>query len=74
MAADTSKPQSTRPATDPLESGKKPVEEQGEEKAGKKDKDKSKASRLVYADNEVSPEEKMANLPRYAVNIQTVTA
>ena len=34
-----------------------------EEKKSKKDKDKSK---LVYSDNEVSPEEKMAQLPRYA--------
>ena len=34
-----------------------------EEKKGKKDKDKSK---LIYSDNEVSPEEKMAQLPRYA--------
>ena len=30
-------------------------------------KDKSKATKLVYSDNEVSPEEKMAQLPRYAV-------
>ena len=35
----------------------------GEEKKSKKDKDKSK---LVYSDNEISPEEKMAQLPRYA--------
>jgi hypothetical protein len=34
-----------------------------EEKKGKKDKDKGK---LVYSDNDVSPEEKMAQLPRYA--------
>ncbi len=34
-----------------------------EEKKGKKDKDRGK---LVYSDNEVSPEEKMAQLPRYA--------
>lgn len=36
----------------------------------KKDTDKkvSKATRLVYSDNEVSPEEKMAALPRYAFN------
>ena len=31
--------------------------------AGKKDK----PTRLVYSDNDVSPEEKMAALPRYAV-------
>ena len=34
-----------------------------EEKKGKKEKDKSK---LIYSDNEVSPEEKMAQMPRYA--------
>lgn len=35
-----------------------------EEKPAKKDK--SKQTRLVYSDNEFSPEEKMAGLPRYA--------
>ena len=35
-----------------------------EEKKAKKEKDKS--MKLVYADNEISPEEKMAKLPRYA--------
>ncbi|KAI4168691.1 MAG: hypothetical protein LQ343_006194 [Gyalolechia ehrenbergii] len=35
-----------------------------EEKKGKKDKDKN--MKLVYSDNDVSPEEKMAQLPRYA--------
>ena len=34
------------------------------EKKGKRDKDK--ATKLVYSDNETSPEEKMAQLPRYA--------
>ncbi|KAJ9132089.1 C2h2 finger domain-containing protein [Pleurostoma richardsiae] len=34
------------------------------EKRGKKDKDKN--MRMVYADTEVSPEEKMARMPRYA--------
>ncbi|KAL4939867.1 hypothetical protein BDV06DRAFT_213966 [Aspergillus oleicola] len=38
--------------------------EGAEEKPAKKDK--SKQSRLVYSDNETSPEEKMARLPRYA--------
>jgi hypothetical protein len=38
----------------------------GAEKKSKKDKDKD--IRLVYSDNEVSPEEKMASLPRYAFN------
>jgi len=35
-----------------------------EEKKVKKEKDKS--MKLVYSDNETSPEEKMALLPRYA--------
>ncbi|KAL8940350.1 MAG: hypothetical protein Q9216_002862 [Gyalolechia sp. 2 TL-2023] len=35
-----------------------------EEKKGKKEKDKN--MKLVYSDNDVSPEEKMAQLPRYA--------
>ena len=34
------------------------------EKKGKKDKEKN--TRMVYADTEISPEEKMARLPRYA--------
>jgi hypothetical protein len=37
-----------------------------EEKAGKKEKEKSKATKLIYSDNNVSPEEKMAKLSRYA--------
>lgn len=40
------------------------VEKPKEEKKGKKDKDK--ATKLMYSDNEVSPEEKMAKMPRYA--------
>ncbi|PGH35838.1 hypothetical protein GX50_01296 [[Emmonsia] crescens] len=36
------------------------------EKPAKKEKEKSKATRMVYSDNEISPEEKMAQLPRYA--------
>ncbi|KAL8950732.1 MAG: hypothetical protein Q9222_003251 [Ikaeria aurantiellina] len=39
-------------------------DEAPEEKKGKKEKEKS--TKLVYSDNEVSPEEKMAHLPRYA--------
>ncbi|KAL8735421.1 MAG: hypothetical protein Q9166_000967 [cf. Caloplaca sp. 2 TL-2023] len=35
-----------------------------DDKKGKKEKDKN--AKLVYSDNEVSPEEKMAHLPRYA--------
>ena len=34
------------------------------EKKGKKEKDKN--SKMVYSDNEISPEEKMAQLSRYA--------
>ena len=34
-----------------------------EDKKSKKDKDKGK---LIYSDNDISPEEKMAKLPRYA--------
>ncbi|KAL8675782.1 MAG: hypothetical protein Q9224_007384, partial [Gallowayella concinna] len=40
------------------------VEDGAEDKKGKKDKDKN--AKLVYSDNEISPEEKMAHLPRYA--------
>ncbi|KAK5686709.1 hypothetical protein LTS12_029035, partial [Elasticomyces elasticus] len=40
-----------------------PADDKPEEKTKK---DKSKNTRLVYSDNEISPEEKMANLPRYA--------
>ncbi|KAI9785610.1 MAG: hypothetical protein M1816_000357 [Peltula sp. TS41687] len=32
----------------------------------KKEKDKEKTTKLIFSDNEVSPEEKMASLPRYA--------
>ena len=45
-------------------------EEAGEEKSARKDKDKPKTTRLVYSDNETSPEEKMATLPRYAFTIE----
>ena len=40
------------------------IEEPAEGKKGKKDKDKN--MKLIYSDNEVSPEEKMAQMPRYA--------
>lgn len=40
------------------------VGELNEEKKSKKEKDKS--TKLVYSDNEMSPEEKMAQMPRYA--------
>lgn len=46
-----------------------PVKEEAvEDKAAKKDKEKEKpkSTRLVYSDNETSPEEKMAMMPKYA--------
>ncbi|KAK2740359.1 hypothetical protein FQN55_008940 [Onygenales sp. PD_40] len=49
--------------------GKSPApkpEEGTAEKSAKKEKEKSKATKMVYSDNEISPEEKMAQLPRYA--------
>jgi hypothetical protein len=42
------------------------VEVATEEKAPKKEKEKNKTSKLVYSDNDISPEEKMARMPRYA--------
>ena len=45
-------------------SGLPKTEEPAEEKKGKKEKDKN--MKLIYSDNEVSPEEKMAQMPRYA--------
>lgn len=35
------------------------------EKKGKKEKDKN--SRMVYSDNEISPEERLAQVPRYSI-------
>lgn len=40
------------------------AERKEEKKSSKKDKDKN--TKLIYSDNDVSPEEKMAQLPRYA--------
>ena len=42
----------------------KPGPASTEEKKARKEKDKS--MKLIYSDNETSPEEKMAKLPRYA--------
>lgn len=52
------------------EQGSKPPARAGEDAAGgeKKGKSKDKNMRMVYGDSEVSPEEKMALLPRYAVS------
>ncbi|MCJ1309369.1 hypothetical protein MMC25_003028 [Agyrium rufum] len=53
------------PATAPTPKVETPKEDAPTtEKKSKKDKDR--ATRLVYTDNEVSPEEKMAHLSRYA--------
>lgn len=41
-------------------------DETTEDKGVKKEKEKPKSTRLVYSDNEISPEEKMALLPKYA--------
>lgn len=41
-----------------------PKIEEPAEKKGKKEKDKNMT--LIYSDNDVSPEEKMAQMPRYA--------
>lgn len=47
-----------------IKMGMPKIEEPTEEKKGKKEKDKN--MKLIYSDNEVSPEEKMAQMPRYA--------
>ena len=63
--ANTATPKPATPQTAPL------IKDEGaEEKATKKDKDSKektvKPTRLVYSDNEISPEEKMAAMPKYA--------
>ena len=45
--------------------GDKPDTSVSDQKRPKKEKD-SKGMKLIYSDNETSPEEKMARLPRYA--------
>lgn len=49
-----------------VKEGTKPEVKVEEKVEGKKDKDKSKVTKLVYDDNEISPEEKMAKMARYA--------
>ena len=44
------------------------VGEQQTEKKSKKEKEREKESKMIYSDNEISPEEKMAKLSRYAFN------
>jgi len=49
-----------------------PVKEEAiEDKTAKKDKEKPKTTKLIYSDNDISPEEKMAKMPRYAYTPQT---
>ena len=36
------------------------------EKKSKKDKEKDRGTRMIYVDNEISPEEKLASISRYA--------
>ncbi|KAI9851577.1 MAG: hypothetical protein M1838_003288 [Thelocarpon superellum] len=55
--------QNTTLSATPGRDAAKATEPAGEKK-GKKDKDK--ATKMVYSDDQVSPEEKMARLPRYA--------
>lgn len=56
----------TAPTATPPRAPPPTKEEAGEDKAAKKDKEKPKSTRLVYSDNETSPEEKMAVMARYA--------
>lgn len=65
LKVDASGPQPTLPtaATPPAAAAR---EETVEDKGAKKEKDKPKTTRLVYSDNDTSPEEKMAMLSRYA--------
>ena len=47
--------------------GEEPTDKKGEEPTEKKGKkEKGKATKLVYSDEQISPEEKMAGLSRYA--------
>ena len=70
-AADTA-PATTAPAIPPVSTpaaAPAPAKEEvSEEKGAKKDKEKEKpkTTRLVYSDNETSPEEKMAMMAKYA--------
>lgn len=75
--ADTQIPTATAAAVDDLiasvaggEGGSKAQAEStpaaAPEKKARKEKDRDKAMQLVYGDNEVSPEEKMARLGKYA--------
>lgn len=52
-------------ATNPTTSAGK---EQGQKPEKKSKKDKDKPTKLLYSDNEISPEEKMAKMAKYAFN------
>ena len=67
-------PKGTPSAPTPVHTAAPPATEGAGEKTSKKDKDKSKMSKMVYTDNEVSPEEKMARMPRYAYTPQKEAA
>lgn len=49
-----------------IKPAKKPEDEAADEAAGDKKSKKEKSVRMFYADAEISPEERMAQLPRYA--------
>ena len=71
--APVSKIEASAPKAAPVATSAPPTatrEDVGEEKSAKKDKDKPKTTRLVYSDNETSPEEKMATLSRYAFTVE----
>lgn len=53
------------PSTEPKTDEKKPKKDKDEKKSNK---DKDRKTKMVYSDDEISPEEKMAKLPRYAFN------
>ncbi|KXH53307.1 hypothetical protein CSIM01_11827 [Colletotrichum simmondsii] len=55
-----------RRAESGIKPAKKPEDEAGDEVAGDKKSKKDKNGRMFYADTEVSPEERMAQIPRYA--------
>lgn len=61
-----------RAATETPKAVEKPSENPtGEPVEEKKDKkEKAKAAHLVYSDQETSPEEKMAKMPRYAFTLE----
>lgn len=48
------------------EAGIKPAQKPEDDAGEKKKKDKDKKGKMFYDDAEVSPEERMAALPRYA--------